>query len=109
MKEPHGEGPATHTGPESCATAREGRGEALDRGTSRQGIEPRKVTPGADVVRVDGRQHPWRRYRETPWGPARSETPRMLGNSRHGNREISDSSRKIPFETASGSPKDVRR
>lgn len=29
MKEPHIEGPATHDGPESCATTREGGGEAL--------------------------------------------------------------------------------
>jgi hypothetical protein len=29
MKEPYGEGPASHTGPESCAGAREGTGEAL--------------------------------------------------------------------------------
>lgn len=29
MKEPHGEGLATHTGPESCAEGREALGEAL--------------------------------------------------------------------------------
>ena len=29
MKEPYGEGPASHTGPESCAGACEGAGEAL--------------------------------------------------------------------------------
>ena len=29
MKEPYGEGVASHTGPESCVVAREGRGEAL--------------------------------------------------------------------------------
>jgi hypothetical protein len=46
MKEPYGEGLATHTDPESCAAACEGRGEAYDRGTSRQSIEPRKVYSG---------------------------------------------------------------
>ena len=29
MKEPYGEGPASHTGPESCADVREDIGEAL--------------------------------------------------------------------------------
>jgi len=29
MKEPYGEGLASHTGPESCAGVREGAGEAL--------------------------------------------------------------------------------
>jgi hypothetical protein len=29
MKEPYGEGPASHTGPESCAGARKDTGEAL--------------------------------------------------------------------------------
>lgn len=29
MKEPYGEGVASHTGPESCAGAREGTGEGL--------------------------------------------------------------------------------
>ena len=29
MKEPYGEGPASHAGPKSCAGTREGAGEAL--------------------------------------------------------------------------------
>jgi hypothetical protein len=29
MQESYGEGPANHTGPESCAGVREGEGEAL--------------------------------------------------------------------------------
>jgi hypothetical protein len=36
MKELHGEGLATYTGPESCAGSRKGTGEAFDRGTCRQ-------------------------------------------------------------------------
>jgi hypothetical protein len=43
MKESYGEGVAIHTGPESCADAREGGGEALVRGTCRLGIEPRNT------------------------------------------------------------------
>ena len=34
MKEPHGEGIASHTGPESYATVREGRREALTGGST---------------------------------------------------------------------------
>jgi hypothetical protein len=37
MKEPYIEGVAIHDGPEPCAGAREGVGEALDRGTCRPG------------------------------------------------------------------------
>jgi len=37
MKELYVEGVATRDGPEPCASAREGRGEALDRGTCRPG------------------------------------------------------------------------
>jgi len=65
MKESYGEGLASHTGPESWRAARE------DGTTVR----------GADGVRLFGRQHRLRRYRE-PWqDPAWSETSRMHGNS----------------------------
>ncbi len=37
MKESYIEGVAIHDGPESCVGVREGDGEALDRGTCRQG------------------------------------------------------------------------
>jgi hypothetical protein len=37
------EGVANHSGPESCAVAREGVGEALTGGSSRQGCESCKV------------------------------------------------------------------
>jgi hypothetical protein len=37
MKESDTEGVAHHGGPESCVGVREGVGEALDRGTCRQG------------------------------------------------------------------------
>lgn len=46
MEEPYTEGVATHGGPESCAGAREGVGEALDRGTCRRAIEPRNQESG---------------------------------------------------------------
>ena len=89
MKESHVEGLATHDGPESCAVARKGVGEALTgvragRVLSRE----RPFLRGADVVRRGGRQHPPRRKREACWDPARSETPSTYGNTSHGNREV---------------------
>jgi hypothetical protein len=41
MRELHVEGVATHDDPEPCVGAREGAGEAWDRGTCGPGIEPR--------------------------------------------------------------------
>jgi len=89
MKESHVEGLATHDGPESCVTAREGRCEALTgvragRALSRESSFLR----GADAVRRSGRPHPVRRYCETPRDPARSETPCTYGNTSRENREI---------------------
>ena len=96
MKEPHGEGLATHTGPESCVVVRKDGSEALTgEGAgwvlSREKSEPpRERWPlrGADAVPEGGRPHPGRRERETSWNPARSETPCTLGSSSRGNREI---------------------
>jgi hypothetical protein len=47
------EGVAIHIGPESCAVAREGFGEALTGGAHRPAIEPRKIPIlGADAVQM---------------------------------------------------------
>jgi hypothetical protein len=43
MKEPYGEGLASHADPESCMDSREAGHEALIRGTCRRGIEPRNI------------------------------------------------------------------
>jgi hypothetical protein len=90
MKVPYGEGVATHIGPESCAPAREGGGEALTgertgRVLSRESHEPLQ---GADALEVCGRPHQACCYREARLDPARSETPSTHGNTLHGNREI---------------------
>jgi hypothetical protein len=45
MEEPHVEGVTIRDDPESCAGAREGKGEAFDRGTYGPGIEPRNAQP----------------------------------------------------------------
>ena len=89
MKESYAEGLATHSGPESCVTVREGSGEALT------GVRAGRVLSresdflrGADAVRRSGRPHPVRRYCETYRDPARSETPCTYGNTSRENREI---------------------
>ena len=76
MKVRHGEGVATHTGPEPCVGPREGSGEAS--AGERAGwplSRERAIVPGADVVRItegnmDGRviasARPTRRGRR-PW------------------------------------------
>jgi len=94
MKVSHAEGPATHSGPESCAGAGDCAGEALTGESagwvsSREIHAPRKrVLRGADAVEEGGRQNRARRHREVRQDPARSKTPRMHGSTSHGNREI---------------------
>ena len=90
MEVSYGEGVASHTGPESCAIAREGRGEALTgecagRVSSRESFGQLR---GADAVETGGRPHRARRYRETRTDPARSETPSTHGSTSHGSWEI---------------------
>lgn len=115
MQESYGEGPASHTGPESCAAVREGRGEALTgeragRPSSREMHAPsrkRRVLQGADAVEVSGRPHSTCREGEARRDPARSETPSTYGSTSHGNREIP----RPPVSKAGriGKSKDVRR
>ena len=90
MREPYRKGLATHPGLGPCGATREGDTEALVRGTGRQGIEPRNHPFGTPT--------PWSHAEgkiaigaiASLWSsPARSQTPRMLGNSMHGSREIS--------------------
>ena len=95
MKESHNEGPASHDGPESCAGAREGTGEALT-GVHMGGVLSRenKRKQGADDVMSGGRQHAYGRKGESISNPARSETSSTCGNSMRENREIPC----LPFE-----------
>jgi hypothetical protein len=117
MKESYGEGVATRTGPESCAGVREPAGEALTgvragRVLSREKHAPwrkPRVLRGADAVEIGGRPHPRRRQREAPRDPARSETPRMHGNTSHGNREIPRPSTAEGAVDRIGKSKDRRR
>jgi hypothetical protein len=58
MKESHNEGPASHDGPKSCASTREGAGGALT-GESTGGILSRenRCSQDADAVELSGRQN----------------------------------------------------
>src|SRR6266851_6363142 len=58
MKESYIEGLATHDDPESCTVPREGGWRSIDRGTHRQGIEPRNhPVQDADGVSLTGKLH----------------------------------------------------
>ena len=89
MKEPYGEGEASHSGPESCGCSREGMAEALT------GVRVGRVlslekpfTTGVPTQSFGAEGNTGsavnaRRLR----GPTWSETPGMRGNSSSGNRE----------------------
>ena len=110
MKESHGEGLATHAGPESCGAAREGGVEALTGvHTGRVFSRESKCLRGADAVRRGGRPHRVHRQREMDEDPARSETPGMHACTSHGNREIPRLSAVEGNADRIGKSKDVRR
>ena len=106
MKESHGEGVATHTGPESCAVVREAlTGVRTGRVFSRE----RTLLRSADAVRRSGRPHPARRYRQTRRSSARSETPSMPGHTSRENRESPCPSAADGAADRVGKSKDTRR
>lgn len=117
MKESYGEGLAIHTDPESCVIARKGEGEALTgaragRVLSRDINAPLReqwALRDADAVEISGRQHPRRRFGKTPRNPARSQTPRMYGNTLRGNREVPRPSAAVAQADRIGKSKDTRR
>ena len=95
MKEPYGEGIATHTGPESCGAAREGSTEALTGGSTGWAIEPRNSgRTGAPTLFRSAEGNTGRiviaRCARAPRGP---QTPGTYGHILHGNREIPGSAR----------------
>jgi RNA-directed DNA polymerase len=88
MEESDIEGLATHGGPESCADAREGAGEALTGERAGRAIEPRNPgNRGADAVRRAEGNIAGGRYREPPGDPARSKNQGMYVSSMRENRE----------------------
>ncbi len=110
MKVSHGEGLAIHTDLESCAAVREDGGEALtEERTGRVSSRESNPLRGADAVEEGGRPYSKHRQREMLRDPARSETPRTLGNTLHGNREIPGSPTADGAAGRVGKSKDTRR
>ena len=83
MKEPYGEGPATHTGPESCTDDRKVGREALT-GAHAGRVLSRvmDLNQSADDVPKGGRQHRRMRKCEHLMDSARSKTPACVETSR---------------------------
>jgi hypothetical protein len=83
MKEPYGEGLASHTGSESCTYGRKAGSEALI-GAHAGGVLSRDMlkNQSADVVHDGGRQHRWMRGGEHSSDSARSETPACMETPR---------------------------
>jgi|SRR5271154_210943 len=89
MKEPYGEGLATHTDPESCGELREEGAEALTGARAGRVLSrERAQLRDADAVGGCGRQHRMHRYRKMQTDLARSQTPGMYGNTLLENREV---------------------
>jgi hypothetical protein len=110
MKESHGEGVATRTGPESCAGTRKGGREALTGERAGRVLSRERTTlRDADAVEGSGKPYPRRRYRETPGSPARSQTPCMHRHTSRENRESLGSPAADGAVGRVGKSKDVRR
>jgi hypothetical protein len=89
MEELYVEGVAIHGGPEPCGHGREAVVEASVGVRVGWAIEPRNwCIRGADVLTTGGRQHCWRRFRESSAGLAGSKNLCMRGISMRENREI---------------------
>ncbi len=89
MKESYGEGPASHTGPESCVGRREAAGEALTGVHADQPLSSEIKSSGTPTLLSKAEGNIGRNdSRESCSSPAESKTLRMRGNSLHGNREI---------------------
>jgi hypothetical protein len=102
-------GVATRIDPESCVGDRKGDGEALTGARVGQPLsrEMRSLR-SADAVEAGGRQHRARRYRKTRSSFARSETLACT-DAPHTGTGRSCPRLRLTSQTASRSPKDVRR
>ena len=110
MKESYGEWGATHTGPESCAGARKGDGEALTgERTGRVFTRERANLRDVDALGAGGRPHHARRNRETGESPARSQTPSMCGHTSAETQESPDPPVAARATGRVGKSTDVRR
>jgi len=89
MREPYGEGVASHTGPESCVLGGNAQGEALTGGSAGQVLNS-EIIPSVCRPRPDRGKATWAvpLSCEATSDAAESETLRMRGRSVHGNREV---------------------
>lgn len=88
MREPYIEGLAIHDAPESCAAAREGRGEALTGARAGRAIEPRNHESRVPTLLSNAEGHTSEGAMPAPLDPAGSENLSMRGISMRENREI---------------------
>ena len=89
MEESYSEDLASHAGPESCASVRKDRCEALTGGSAGELLSREIIrVQGADAVSVCGRLHPMPRQGERYGDPARSENLSMHRTTSRENREI---------------------
>ncbi len=97
MKESHGRGPASHSGPESCGVDRKVAAEALTGENADQvlGCEIKQSGVPTPLSHAEGNTEGSVKG-ELPTGPAQSETLCMRGHSLHGNREIPQAPAEAP-------------
>lgn len=89
MQESYGEDLASHTGPESCANARKGGGEALTGACAGELLSREiKLVRGADAVLAGGRLHAVPREGERYRNLARSKNLCMHRNISRENRDV---------------------
>lgn len=89
MKESYSEDLASHAGPESCASARKDRSEALTGGSAGELLSREIIlVRGADAVSISGRQYSLSRQGERQSSRVRSQNLCMHGHTSRENREI---------------------
>ncbi|MCO6435706.1 MAG: group II intron reverse transcriptase/maturase [Phycisphaerae bacterium] len=89
MKESHGKGPASHSGPESCSVDREVAAEALTGENADQVLSCEIKHSGVPTLLTYAEGNTGGSVKgELPTDPAQSETLCMRGHSLHGNREV---------------------
>jgi hypothetical protein len=93
MKEPYGKGPASHSGPESCADSGNAGGEALTGETQAWQLSSEIRAPGSRPCCISGKAMSEAcATGEHPPVPAESKTQSMCGHSSRGNRESPETS-----------------
>ena len=89
MKESHGKGLASHSGPESCGVDRKVAAEALTGENADQVLSCEIKQSGVPTPLTHAEGNTGGSVKgELPTGPAQSETLCMRGHSLHGNREV---------------------